>query len=122
MIDSKDLRGIRPYSPRTMVALSLYGYCTGAYSSRRIERATYEGVPFRVLSGGVRPHFTRINAFRKTYLVALGGLFVQVLQLRQKAGLVKLGLVALDGTEIQGNASHHEAMSHDRMTKDEQAE
>lgn len=119
-IDSKDPRGTRPYSPRMMVALLLYGYCTGVYSSRRIERATYEGVPFRVLSGGAHPHFTRINAFRKTHLEALGGLFVQVLQLCQKAELVKLGHVALDGTKIQGNASKHKAMSHERMTKDEQ--
>ena len=76
-IDSKDPRGTRPYSPRMMVTLLLYGYCTGVYSSRRIERATYEEVPFRVLSGGAHPHFTRINAFRKTHLEALGGLFVQ---------------------------------------------
>ena len=119
-IDSKDPRGTRPYCPRMMVALLLYGYCTGVYSSRRIERATYEYVPFRVLSGGAHPHFTRINAFRKTHLGALGGLFVQVLQLCQRAGLVKMGHVALDGTKIQGNASKHKAMSHERMTKDEQ--
>jgi transposase len=119
-IDSKDSRGTRPYSPRMMVALLLYGYCTGVYSSRRIERATYEDVPFRVLSGGDHPHFTRINAFRKTHLEALGGLFLQVLQLCQRANLVKLGHVALDGTKIEGDASKHKAMSHDRMTKDEQ--
>ncbi len=118
-IDSKDPRGTRAYCPRMMVALLLYGYCTGVYSSRRIERATYEDVPFRVLSGGAHPHFTRINAFRKTHLEALGGLFIQVLRLCQKAGLVKLGHVALDGTKIQGNASKHKAMSHERMTKDE---
>ena len=119
-IDSKDSRGTRPYCPRMMVALLLYGYCTGVYSSRRIERATYEDVAFRVLSGGDHPHFTRINAFRKTHLGALGGLFIQVLKLCQKAGLAKLGHVALDGTKIQGDASKHKAMSHDRMTKDEQ--
>ena len=119
-IDSKDSRGTRPYHPRMMVALLLYGYCTGVYSSRRIERATYEDVAFRVLSGGEHPHFTRINAFRKTHLEALGGLFIQVLELCQKAGLAKLGHVALDGTKIQGDASKHKAMSHARMTKDEQ--
>ncbi len=119
-IDSKDSRGTRPYCPRMMVALLLYGYCTGVYSSRRIERATYEDVAFRVLSGGDHPHFTRINAFRKTHLEALGGLFLQVLELCQKAGLAKLGHVSMDGTKIQGDASKHKAMSHDRMTKGEQ--
>lgn len=120
VIDSRDPRGPRPYSPQMMVALLLYGYCTGVYSSRRIERATYENVAFRVLSGGDHPHFTRINAFRKTHLAALDGLFLQVVQLCQKAGLVKMGHVALDGTKVQGNASKHKAMSHDRMTKDEE--
>lgn len=113
--EAKDRRGTQPYPPALMVALLLYGYCVGVFSSRKMERATYENVAFRVLAGGQHPHFTRINAFRKTHLPALQGLFKQVLLLCRKAGLVKLGHVALDGTKIQGNASKHKAMSYDHM-------
>jgi hypothetical protein len=102
-----------------MVVLLLYGYCVGVFSSRKIERATYEDVAFRVLAGGHHPHFTRINEFRRQHLEVLKGLFLQVLKLCQKAGMVKLGLVALDGTKIQANASKHKAMSYERMLKSE---
>ena len=80
-IQAKDPRGNRPYSPAMMVALLLYAYCVGVYSSRKIERATYEDVAFRVLGGGGHPFFTTINGFRKTHQEALSGLFVQVLQM-----------------------------------------
>jgi transposase len=118
-IQDKDHRGTHPYAPQMMVALLLYGYCVGVYSSRRIERATYEDVGFRVLSGGQHPHFTTINEFRRLHLPALGGLFLQVLKLCSKAGLVKLGHVAVDGTKVQGNASMHKAMSYKRMKEKE---
>ena len=118
-IHEKDARGTRPYSPEMMVALLLYGYCVGVFSSRKLERATYEDVAFRVLAGGEHPHFTTINGFRKEHLGALRSLFLQVLKLCQAAGLVKLGHVALDGTKIQGNASKHKAMSYERMLKSE---
>jgi transposase len=118
-VQAKDPRGTMPYAPAMMVALLLYGYCVGVFSSRKIERATYENVAFRVLAGDHHPHFTRINEFRKQHLVVLKGFFLQVLKLCQKAGLVKLGLVALDGTKIQGNASKHKAMSYDHMLKSE---
>ena len=118
-IQSKDARGARPYAPDLMVALILYGYCTGVFSSRRIARATYEDVPFRVIAGECHPHFTRIAAFRRDHLRRLEGLFLQVLRLCEKAGLVKLGHVAIDGSKIQANASKHKAMSYDRMKKDE---
>jgi transposase len=120
VLQAKDPRGERPYSPQMMLALLLYGYCTGIYSSRRVERATYEDVAMRVVAGGEHPHFTRINAFRKTHLSALSGLFLQVLKLCQKAGLVRLGHVALDGTKVQANASKHKAMSYARMKKEEE--
>jgi transposase len=120
VLQAKDPRGERPYSPQMMVGLLLYGYCTGVYSSRRIERATYEDVAMRVLSGGEHPHFTRINMFRKAHLEALSGLFLQVLKLCQKAGLVRLGHVAFDGTKVQANASKHKAMSYARMKKEEE--
>lgn len=118
-IQEKDPRGERPYDPAMMLALLLYGYCVGVFSSRRIERATYEDVAFRVVAGGQHPHFTRINAFRRTHLTALEGLFKQVLLLCRKAGLVKLGHVALDGTKVQANASKHKAMSYERMQEAE---
>ncbi len=118
-IQSKDSRGTRPYSPGMMVALLVYAYCVGVYSSRKIERATYEDVAFRVLAGGEHPFFTTINGFRKRHLEALSGLFVQVLQLCRRAGLVKLAHVAMDGTKVQANASKHKAMSYRRMSEEE---
>ena len=114
-IQAKDARGTRPYSPSMMVALLIYGYCLGIRSSRKIERATYEDVAFRVLAGGGHPDHTRISEFRRTHLKAFKALFKQVLQLCQKAGLVKLGRVAIDGTKVQANASKHKAMSYERM-------
>lgn len=113
----RDPRGEKAYDPRMMVALLLYAYCVGVASSRRIERATYENVAFRVLTGDQQPDHTRISEFRRENLAALGQLFVQVLHLCQKAGLAKLGHVALDGTKVRANASKHKAMSHDRMQK-----
>jgi len=117
--DAKDARGRAGYHPCMMVALLLYGYCTGRPSSRRMERATYEDVAFRVLAGDQHPDHDSIAAFRKLHLEALAGLFVQVLQLCQKAGLVKLGHIAIDGTKIKANASKHKAMSYERMEEAE---
>jgi transposase len=119
VVQEKDPRGERPYSPRMMTGLILYGYCTGVFSSRRIERATYEDVAFRVLAGGAHPHFTRVNNFRLTHRKALAGLFEQVLKLCVRAGLKTLGHVSLDGSKVQANASKHKAMSYGRMKADE---
>jgi len=118
-LQRKDARGERPYSPRMMTALLLYGYAVGVFSSRRIERATFEDVPFRVLAAGEHPHFTTVNGFRHRHRAALAGLFGQVLKECQSAGLVKLGHVAIDGTKMKANASKHKAMSHERMLKEE---
>jgi hypothetical protein len=85
------------------------------FSSRRIERGTFEDVAFRFICNELHPHFTRIAAFRREHRVALEGLFLQVLKLCQRAGLVKLGHLAVDGSKIQGNASKHKAMSYKRM-------
>jgi transposase len=109
-------RGGQPaYDPTMMTALLVYAYCVGMASSRKIERATYENVPFRVLAADQHPDHDTIAAFRHRHLEALGDLFVQVLQLCQRAGLVKLGRVALDGTKMKANASRHKAMSYGRM-------
>jgi len=109
--------GQPPYSPRMMVSLILYAYCVGMPSSRKIEAATYTQVPFRVITADQHPDHDTIADFRKTHLKALAGLFVGVLQLCQKAGLVKLGHIALDGTKVKANASKHKAMSYNRMDK-----
>ena len=107
-----DGRGLAAYDPRLMVRLLLYAYCRGVPGSRRIERATYEGVAFRYLAADQHPDHDTIAAFRKEHLTNLAQLFVQVLQLCQRAGLVKLGHVALDGTKVKAKASKHKAMSY----------
>jgi transposase len=110
-----DGRGQAAYDPRMMVRVLIYGYCRGVASSRRMERATYEDVAFRYLAADQHPDHDTIAGFRQEHLAHLAQLFVQVLQLCQRAGLVKLGHVALDGTKIQANASKHKAMSYERM-------
>jgi transposase len=115
----RELRGYPPHHPQMMVALLLYAYCVGVPSSRKIERRTHEDVAFRVITADQHPDHVRISEFRRIHLRALAELFVQVLKLCQRAGLVKLGVVALDGTKIKANASKHKAMSYDRMKKDE---
>jgi transposase len=118
-IEAKDPRGERPYSPAMMLGLLVYGYCVGVFSSRKIARATYEDVAFRLIAGESHPHFTRINQFRLDHGQAFAGLFVQILRLCQEAGMVKLGQVALDGSKVMANASKHKAMSHQRMREQE---
>jgi transposase len=118
-VQSGDSRGTRPYAPKMMTALLVYAYCVGIFSSRRIERATYEDVAFRVLSGGEHPHFTTVNEFRLVHRKALASLFLKVLQLCRRAGLVSLGHVSLDGSKVQANASKHKAMSYARMKEEE---
>ena len=115
----RDARGEKGYHPGMMTALVLYGYATGIASSRRLERATWEDVPTRVLTGGQHPDHTRISEFRREHLKELGALFIQVLRVCQKAGMVKLGHVALDGTKVKASASKHKAMSYERMVKSE---
>lgn len=115
----KDLRGQPPYNPRMMTKLLLYGYCVGIFSSRRIQRALIEEIPFRVLAAGNQPDFRTISDFRKIHYQALQGLFEQVLGMALKAGAIKLGRVALDGSKVKANASKHKAMSYERMTKQE---
>jgi hypothetical protein len=101
-----------------MVAVLLYAYANGIYSSRRIAKACVERADFMMLVA-LEPDFRTIAEFRRRHLRALGGLFVQVLRLAAKMGLVKLGHVAVDGTKIKANASKHKAMSYERMTTHE---
>jgi len=115
----KDARGERPYAPTMMVALFLYGYSTGQFSSRRIARGTYEDVALRMIAAGEHPHFTTINQFRLEHWERLAELFEQVFEMCRRAGMVKLGQVALDGTKIKASASKHKAMSYQRMSQEE---
>ncbi len=116
---AKDPRGEKGFDPRMMTMLLLYTYCVGIVSSRKIERACYEDLAFRVLTGNQQPDHSRISEFRRRNLDALKGLFIQILRLCQKAGMVSLGHVALDGTKVRANASKHKAMSHERMLRAE---
>jgi hypothetical protein len=102
-----------------MVALLLYAYSRGVYSSRRIAQACEERVDFMAVTAMNQPDFRTIAKFRQRHLKALSDLFVQVLKLCRAAGLVKLGHVALDGTKVQANASVHKAMSYGRMLETE---
>ena len=114
-------RGFPPYHPGMMVALLLYGYSRGIYSSRQLARACEERVDVMAVTGLNRPDFRTISDFRKRHLAALSDLFVQVLQLCRSAGLVQFGHVAVDGTKLKANASRHKAMSYARMKTAEQA-
>jgi transposase len=110
-------KGQPPFNPYMMTALLLYAYSRGIYSSRRIAQACRERVDFMSIVALDPPDFRTISTFRKRHLKALAGLFVQVLKLCEKAGLVKLGHAALDGTKVKANASKHKAMSYERMEK-----
>lgn len=110
-------RGQPPYHPTMMVTLLIYAYAIGMPSSRKIEQATYHSIPFRVLTANQHPDHDTISTFRKRHLKSLAGLFVQVLRLCQKTGLVKLGHIAIDGTKVKANASRHKAMSYAHMEK-----
>jgi transposase len=112
-------RGYPPYHPGMMVALLLYAYSEGVYSSRRIARACEERRDFQAVTALSRPDFRTISEFRRRHLTALAALFVQVLALCQRAGLVGLGHVAVDGTKLRANASKHKAMSDGRMIQAE---
>jgi len=130
LVDSLDLsaimetyteeRGYPPYHPLMMTKLLLYGQVCGIRSSRKLELAVREHVAFRVLCAGNEPDFRTISDFRKRHLEALGGLFVQVVQLCRRTGLAKLGHIAVDGTKVLANANKHKAMSYQRMVDEEQ--
>src|SRR6266853_1842051 len=111
-------RGYPPYNPKMMTGVLLYGYCNGITSSRKLARHCQEDVAFRVLAANNQPDHRTISDFRKIHLPALEHLFTEILQLCQKAGLVKFGHISLDGTKIKANASKHKAMSYGRMKKD----
>jgi transposase len=119
LLTYEEERGQPPYHPAMMVALLLYGYSRGVYSSRRLAQACEERVDVMAVTGLNQPDFRTISEFRRRHLAALAELFVQVLKLCRSAGLVKLGHVAVDGTKLKANASRHKAMSYGRLKTSE---
>lgn len=103
--------GSRPHNPEILLALLFYGYATGVYSSRKIERATYESIAFRYISANTHPDHDTIATFRKRFLKELRIFFVEILLIAQRTGVLKLGKVSVDGTKVKANASKHRALS-----------
>jgi transposase len=112
-------KGEQAYPPRVMLALLIYGYCTGTFASRKIAAQIDDSVAFRVIAAGLTPSHRTICRFREENLAEFQTLFVQVVQLAQEAGLVKMGTIAIDGSKLKANASKHKAMSYDRMLMEE---
>ena len=104
--------GSAPYHPSVLLGLLVYGYATKVFSSRQLERATYDSVAFRFIAANDHPDHDTIATFRRRFLAEIEGLFVQVLMLAREAGVLKLGTVALDGTKVHANASRHRALSY----------
>ena len=115
-----DGRRNRPYHPVMMLTLLVYAYATGVFSSRQIARKIDEDVAFRVLAGGNRPDFRTLNRFRGEHIEQFKKLFVEVVRLAKRMGLLKLGTVALDGTKVKANTSKHKAMSYQRLGEEEE--
>ena len=103
------------FAPEILLGLLFYGYATGVFSSRKIERATYESIPFRFIASGLHPDHDTIANFRKKFLAELEELFVQILLLAQEAGVFKLGNISIDGSKIHADASKHHAVSYKRL-------
>ena len=109
--------GSASYHPAVLLGILVYGYATGVFSSRKLERATYDSVAFRFIAGNEHPDHDTIATFRRRFLKQIEGLFVRVLELAREMGLLKLGTVALDGTKIHANASRHSALSYEHAGK-----
>jgi transposase len=108
-------RGGEPYAPEILIGLIFYGYATGVFSSRKIERGTYESAPFRFIAGNLHPDHDTLASFRKTFLSELKALFVEVLLLAQMVGVLQLGRISLDGSKLHADASKANAVSYKRL-------
>ena len=117
MVGSYRGSGSASYHPALLLGLLVYGYATGVFSSRKLERATYDSVAFRFITANEHPDHDTIATFRRRFLKDIEALFVRVLELAREMGLLKLGTVALDGTKIHANASRHSALSYEHATK-----
>ena len=109
--------GSASYHPALLLAVLVYGYATGVFSSRKLERATYDSVAFRFVAANDHPDHDTIATFRRRFLPQVETLFVQVLLLAREMGLLKLGTVGLDGTKLHATASRHSALSYDHAGK-----
>jgi transposase len=109
--------GKEPYHPSMLLGLLFYGYATKIFSSREIEKATYDSIAFRFIAANQHPDHDTIAHFRKTHLKQIKNLFVQILSIAQKMEILKLGTVSLDGTKIAANASKHKALSYSYAEK-----
>ncbi|HIJ95882.1 MAG TPA: IS1182 family transposase [Desulfuromonadales bacterium] len=110
-------RGSHPYNPAMLLALLFYGYSTGVFSSRKLERSTYDSVAFRFIAANRHPDHDTIATFRKRFLKELSGLFVQILMIARQMNMLKLGSVSLDGSKVKANASKHKALSYEYACK-----
>src|SRR6201981_3893367 len=122
VIDGLDLRaligsyrgsGSESYHPSILLVLCVYGYATGVFSSRKLERATYDSVAFRFIAANDHPDHDTIATFRRRFLKEIEGLFVRLLELAREMGMLKIGTVALDATKIHANASRHSALCYE---------
>ena len=107
--------GGEAYAPELLLGLLFYGYATGKFSSRKIEKATYESIPFRFLAGGWHPDHDTIANFRKTFLPEITNLFAQVLVIAHELGVLKLGTISVDGSKVHADASKSHAVSYGRL-------
>ncbi len=116
---SNSYRGVgsASYHPKLLLAVLVYGYATGVFSSRKLERATYNSVAFRFIAANEHPDHDTIATFRRRFIKETEALFVQVLLLAREMGMLKLGTVALDGTKVHANASKHSALSYEHAGK-----
>src|SRR4051794_31429938 len=109
--------GSASYHPAVLLGVVVYGYATGVFSSRKLERATYDSVALRFLAANQHPDHDTLATFRRRFLREIEGLFVQVLLLAREMGMLKLGTVGLDGTKVHANASRHSALSYEHAGK-----
>src|SRR6202162_1940492 len=109
--------GSASYHPRTLLSILVSGYATGVFSSRKLERATWDSVAFRYIAGGEHPDHDTIATFRRRFLKDIEKLFVDVLRLAREMGVLKMGTIGLDGTKIHANASRHSALSYEHAGK-----
>jgi transposase len=109
--------GEASYHPTVLLGILVYGYATGVFSSRKLERASYDSVAFRFVAAHQHPDHDTIAAFRRRFLKPIAALFVEVLHLAREMGVLKLGTIALDGTKIHANASRHSALSYEQAGK-----
>src|ERR1700704_3053253 len=126
VVEGLDLRGMSgsyrgsgsaSYHPSVVLSILVYGAATGVFWSRKLERATYDSVAFRLIAGNEHPDHDTIASFRRRFLKQIEALFVAVLKLAREMGVLTLGTVALDGTKIHANASRHSALSYEHASR-----